>query len=123
MSAPKVLLIGLHPSSVDYTKWPELSPEKLNNAFEQARAELEAAGFEGAWCLTDTGESAGQQVSTHLESFQPQVVMIGAGVRTDPDLLPLFEKILNIIHLKAPHSKIAFNTSPYDTVEAIQRWI
>jgi hypothetical protein len=37
--------------------------------------------------------------------------------------LPLFEKILNLVHTLAPDAKICFNTNPSDTLEAVQRWI
>ena len=50
-------------------------------------------------------------------------IMIGAGVRILPQHTVLFEKIINVIHQKAPpSSKICFNTDPGDTVEAVLRW-
>jgi hypothetical protein len=48
--------------------------------------------------------------------------MIGAGLRAPPQLL-LFEKLLNLIHERAPRAKICFNTNPADSAEAVQRWI
>jgi hypothetical protein len=29
--------------------------------------------------------------------------------------------LLNIVHARAPHAKICFNTTPTDTAEAVQR--
>ena len=49
--------------------------------------------------------------------------MIGAGLREPPERLLLFEKILNLIHIHAPQAAICFNTTPADTVEAVQRWV
>ena len=49
--------------------------------------------------------------------------MIGAGVRKDDDQFLLFEKLLNLIHELAPNARIAFNSSPNDTVEAVKRWV
>jgi hypothetical protein len=48
--------------------------------------------------------------------------MIGAGLR-NPAHLPLFEKLLNVVHALAPGAKICFNSSPADSAEAVQRWV
>jgi hypothetical protein len=50
-------------------------------------------------------------------------VVIGAGLRQPPERLLLFEKIVNLVHVHAPQAKICFNTTPADTVQAVQRWI
>ncbi|BDX07030.1 hypothetical protein [Planctobacterium marinum] len=118
-----VLLVGLHPDVVDYQKWPELSPEKLLNGLNAGVAALQAEGIDAAWCLTDTGETAKQVLSEALKEKQYDVVLVGAGVRTDPEHLVLFEIILNSISELAPKAKMAFNTSPFDTVEAVKRWL
>lgn len=49
----------------------------------------------------------------------PDIVLIGAGVRTDPDLFLLFQKVINIVHTKAPKAKVAFNNLPYDSLESV----
>ena len=120
--ATKVVLIGLRSSVVDYDKWPELSPEKLEAAFEQILNELTAAGHQANWCLTDTGATAEAQDTKTLLAERPDVVVVGAGVRTDPDHFLLFEMVINLIHAHAPQAKIAFNSSPFDTVDAVRRW-
>ena len=117
-----VLLIGLSPDSVDYGKWPQLSPATLEAALSNVIAELSAEGYEAVWCLTDQGETAGAVVEEALKLCAPDVVVVGAGVRTDPDLLVLFEVVVNLVHKHAPQEKIAFNQSPYDTVDAVKRW-
>ncbi|MDJ0624236.1 MAG: universal stress protein [Desulfocapsaceae bacterium] len=118
----KILLVGLQSSSVDFEKWPQLSVEKLEKAFSDIIAELTQHGYSAVWCLTDTGETAEQKLTESIEAVDPDLVIVGAGVRTDPDHFLLFEKIINIIHKKAPNAHIAFNTNPYDTIEAINRW-
>jgi hypothetical protein len=35
----------------------------------------------------------------------------------------LFEKLVNVVHEQAPHTKIAFNTAPEDTAASVQRWV
>ncbi|HLJ62475.1 MAG TPA: hypothetical protein VKT70_00090 [Stellaceae bacterium] len=49
-------------------------------------------------------------------------VLIGAGLRVPPSQMLLFEKIINLVHARAPRAKICFNTNPGDSVEAVQRW-
>ena len=119
---PSVLLIGLRADAVDYKKWPQLSREKLEAAFKQVIAELTEAGYRGIWCLIDQGETAAEQIEAALVAETPDIVLVGAGVRTDPSLHLLFEQAINLIHTHAPHAKIAFNQLPYDSVAAVKRW-
>ena len=51
------------------------------------------------------------------------VVVIGGGIRKTEQLLPLFEKTLNLIRQHAPKAAIAFNSSPGDSMEAALRWL
>ncbi len=119
----KVLMIGLASNAVDYDKWPDLSPEKLEAAFEQVVAEMIEAGFDARWCLTPAdADAALAQIETELIELSPDIVLVGAGVRTDPDHLLLFEAALNAFHQHAPQAKICFNSLPYDSVEAVKRW-
>lgn len=115
-------MIGLKASVVDFDKWPDLSHEKLEAAFGKVQADLTAAGYNAQWCLTDTGETAAEQVTAALKTHQPDIVLIGAGVRSDPDHFLLFENLINLVHQHAPQAKITFNTNPLDSVEAVQRW-
>jgi len=118
----KVLLIGLKSDAVDFKKWPQLTKEKLEAAFLQVVSELKENGYDAKWCLTDSGETAIEQVHEALKTEQPDIVLVGAGVRTDPDHFLLFEQLINVIHSQAPNAKIAFNSLPYDTLESVQRW-
>ncbi len=121
-AAKYILLIGLKASAVNYSKWPDLSVEKLEAAFKQILADLTEAGYRARWCLVDATFQAEQQVRESLAQEPPEVVVIGAGVRTDPDHFRLFEKVINVVHTEAPAARIAFNTNPFDTVEAVRRW-
>ena len=110
-------------SAVEFDKWPELTPEKLEAAFAMVKAELEEQGYSAKWCLTDSGATAEEQFVADLKAFAPDIVLIGAGVRSDPDHLELFEKLINAVLRESPSSKIAFNTTPFDSAEAIERWV
>jgi hypothetical protein len=57
-----------------------------------------------------------------LEEKKPDIVLIGAGVRTDRDHYLLFERLINLVHEHAPQARLAFNTLPFDSVEAVERW-
>lgn len=120
--AKRVLMIGLKSTAVDFDKWPQLSVEKLETAFVQVLNEVKDEGFDGEWCLVDADDSAVEDVSAALARFDPDIVLVGAGVRTDPDHLHLFEIILNTAHHAAPNAKFAFNSLPYDTLDALRRW-
>ncbi|WP_417514648.1 hypothetical protein [Minwuia sp.] len=123
MSRKKVILIGLHPDSVDFDKWPDLSPEKLTRALESERASLESSGFSAEVCLVDRGETAESVVRDKLAQETFDCVIIGAGVRRDDDHFLLFEKLVNLVHSHAPDAAIAFNTNPSDSADAVKRWI
>ena len=115
-------MIGLRADVVEFEKWPGLTREKLEKSFIDTVQELRSKGYQAEWCLTDTGETAVDVVAEKLTERENDVIVIGAGIRKDPDSLVLFEKIINAILSYSPSSKIAFNTLPFDTVEAVQRW-
>lgn len=119
----KVVLIGLHPDVVDYDKWPMLTPEKLMGALNAEKASLEEEGFSAEVLLVDRGETAEQVVRDALGATAYDCVVIGAGVRKDDAHFLLFERLVNLLHDLAPDAKIAFNTNPSDTAEAVKRWI
>jgi hypothetical protein len=118
----RVILIGLKPEVVDYTNFPDLTPEKLMGALKADEATLNSLGYDAQWCLVDLGETAETVVTQKLKETAFDCVMIGAGVRTVPDKLLLFEKLINIVHHHAPAARICFNTKPSDTAKAVQRW-
>jgi hypothetical protein len=81
---------------------------------------VRAAGFKVTICLVDLGETAETTATAALSADEFDCVLMGAGLR---DRLTLFEKILNVVHTLAPRAKICFNTTPADSLEAIQRWV
>jgi len=124
MSAPKkVLAIGLDPAFADLSAFPTLTPELVRFYIDQQIERIQQSGFETDSCLVDRGESAEKVVETALRAQRYDCIVLGAGLREPPDLLLLFEKILNIVHRLAPDSRIVFNTTPADSAEAVQRWL
>jgi hypothetical protein len=118
-----VLLVGWHPDAVDYSKWPGLTPEKLLAALEGDRAKLEALGYDAALGLIKSSETAVAALRALLAAKARDCVLIGAGVRTVPEYLLLFERLLNTVHESAPAAKLCFNSGPFDSVDAVQRWV
>ena len=119
---PSVLAIGLDPVFADYTTMPGLTPALVRQFIDSQLARLSSAGYEVENCFVDPGETAEAETARYLSKRQFDCVMIGAGLRAAPQL-QLFEKLLNLIHAQAPQAKICFNTTPADTLEAVQRWV
>jgi hypothetical protein len=118
----KVLLIGLDPKVVDYAQLPEkLDEPTLRARLATDERRLRDLGYDARWLLVDRGETAEGVVSAALEEKTFDCILIGAGIRTIPTMFLLFEKLVNVIHAKAPHAKICFNTVPQDTALSVQR--
>ncbi len=124
MATPKsVLMIGLDPAVVDYSAYQGLDATILAASLKAQQEQLLALGYDAQWCLTDTGETAEAVVLERLGQKKYDCILIGAGVRANPKHFILFEKLINIVHEHAPHTKLCFNTNPNDTAESVQRWI
>lgn len=128
MSSKKsVLSVGLQPQLINFTDpayaaFPGMTAEKVQGGLDKDIAALNALGYDAKLCLTDFGETAESQIHTALAEKRYDCVVIGAGVRTIVPNFLLFEKILNVVHEHAPQARICFNTGPFDTAEAVQRW-
>jgi hypothetical protein len=121
--AKRVMSIGLHPDVVNYAMFPGLTHEKLTQDLKAQEAELQKLGFDTTFCLVDLGQTAEQVARAALQEKPYDAVVIGAGVRFPPPHLPLFEKLINVVHEFAPRARICFNTRADDTAEAILRWV
>jgi hypothetical protein len=118
----KVLVLGLLPEVVDFSSFPGLTKEKLAASLAAQERAIRELGFEVKLCLVDRGETAQAVVLSELEATVYDVVLIGAGVRTVPQHFMLFERLINVVHERAPEAKICFNTRPDDTLDAVLRW-
>lgn len=120
--AKKVLMVGWHPSVVDYSKYPGLTAEKLEGALRADEKKLNDQGYDASMGFIFSGETATDQLVKTLEENTFDVVLIGAGVRKDDDHFLVFEKLVNVVHKHAPQARIAFNTGPTDSDAAVRRW-
>jgi len=119
-----VLMIGLDPKVVDYAHLAvKLDEPTLRAALAADEQRLRDLGYDASWLLIDRGETAEAVVLAALREKVFACVLIGAGIRTVPPLFLLFEKLVNVVHESAPHSRICFNTLPEDTAVSVQRWV
>src|SRR5437868_3558946 len=123
MAKKTVLAIGIEPSLVDLSAYPGLTPELVRHFIDAQIEKLRALGYDAESCLIDLGETAEAVTIAALTSRRLDCVVIGAGLREPAERLLLFERILNLILIHAPHVRLCFNTTPADTAEAVQRWI
>jgi len=123
MAAKSVLVIGIDPVFADLSAHPEISADLVRAYIDQQIGRLRDLGYEVTSCLVDRGDTAETTVEAALRSRNYNCIVIGAGLREPAEFLLLFEKIINLVHQRAPNTPIAFNTNPADTAEAAQRWI
>jgi hypothetical protein len=118
-----VVICGLAPEAVDYERYPGLTAEGLMAALKADAGSLEALGYTAEFCLVADVAAGATQLANTLARGQCDCVLIGAGIRKDPEHFLLFEKLVNAAHQYAPGAKICFNTEPTDTAEAVRRWV
>ena len=123
MTKKTVLAIGIEPSFVDFSAFPGFTTELVRSYLEAQIEQLRAMGYEADSCLVDLGDTAEAVAATALGAKHYDCVVIGAGLREPRERLQLFERIINLVHLGAPQTRICFNTTPADTADAVQRWI
>jgi hypothetical protein len=121
----RVLSIGIHPRSLDYSTLPDDFDEAaLTDLIERGNAALRDAGFNFVPCLVDSSPDAAEQlIRDHLQSTSFGLAMIGGGIRMMPQHTELFERIVNVLHEVSPGIRLCFNTAPDNTVDALRRWI
>ena len=122
----RVLLLGYDPETVDFHD-PALPPgmtvEKVRAGIEVAMKQFASRGWAADVFFIRPDESAGSAVERQLASASYDCVVIGAGVRLPPRLLPIFEVVVNAVRKAAPGAAIAFNTRPDDSADAAARWL
>jgi hypothetical protein len=122
-----IVIVGINPESVDLSDPafpPDLTHEKIRAGLEAAQAELIAAGHRADFCFIQPDATAEATVQNCFDTHPPyDAVVIGAGIRTPPNHLFLFENVLNTIHRHrgARFAGIAFNTRVGTTTEAAER--
>ncbi|WP_129840081.1 hypothetical protein [Streptomyces sp. RFCAC02] len=112
------LVLGYDPQAI-----PGVDAEALRAALDAELARFGEHGIDAAMTLVAFDAAAESVLARSLGERPWDVVVIGAGVRKTEPLLPLFERMVNLIRRHAPGAAIAFNTNGGDSVEAARRWL
>ena len=121
MSADKLplsfIVIGVppHHSSVPKEKQAEVERELHDADEEYAACNADVQKYH-------TTPEQLQETAEYLRSHRLDGVVIGMGVRGNPELTHWFEQLIGAVRQHAPHARLMFNTRPDDALEAIQRW-
>jgi hypothetical protein len=117
-----ILSLGLHPSAIDYSRYPGLDQETLTARIAAGEAALRAEGFDIVPCQVSADpDEAERKVRECVADHPLRVVMIGAGLRMAPEHTLLFERLVNLLNRLVPGIVFCFNTSPETTVDALRR--
>ncbi|MFC9967093.1 hypothetical protein [Nocardia ignorata] len=117
-----VLSIGLHPSAVDYSRYPQIDEATLTARIAAGETALREAGFDIVTCQVPADPDAAEATLRDCAAGRPfGVAMIGAGVRMAPEHTLLFERLINVATEIAPGIRFCFNTSPETTIDALRR--
>lgn len=127
MPRKNVLLVGLEPTTIDYSDlgyqpFSKLGPELVQAGLDGDVEELTRKGFDAELCL-DSAADLPATLERRLCEKTYDCILVGAGVRLLPKNFLLFEKVINSIHALAPKASICFNTKPDDSTEAVERWL
>lgn len=118
-----ILSIGLHPSAIDYRRYPGLDEETLTARIAAGEADLREAGFDVVACQVSADLDEAEAKLRECVAANPvRVVMIGAGLRMAAEHTLLFERIVNLLNGLVPGVVFCFNTSPETTMDALRRW-
>ncbi|WP_228713778.1 MULTISPECIES: hypothetical protein [Prauserella] len=119
-----VLSLGMHPSAIDFSRYPEITEEMLMARIEAGEAALREAGFDIVPCrlTSDDADDAEKKIREAVAARPVQVVVIGAGLRMAEEYTLLFERVVNLLVQLVPGIRFCFNTSPETTIDALRRW-
>lgn len=127
MSGKNVLLVGLEPTTIDYSDmgyqpFSDLNPDRVQAGLDADVEKLSRKGYNAELCLDSAADLPGT-LERRLREKNYDCILVGAGVRLLPKNFLLFEKVVNSIHALAPEAAICFNTKPDDSMEAVERWL
>jgi hypothetical protein len=121
-----ILIIGADPALIDFSAAdapPDMNADKVMRGLNGSRDRLERLGHDVRILLTRDAATVEAQVSATLRDHRYNVIVIGAGLRILPPMADQFERLMNVLHEKAPQAKLAFNSQPDDSDKAALRWL
>jgi hypothetical protein len=125
VSQPNVLVIGVDPAKLDCAEWgvTPAANAMVQAAIARSEQSFRDAGYDVTMCLIALDADLQIALVPHIEAKTWNVVVIGGGIRHPPQLLLLFEQVVNLVHRHAPQAAIAFNATPADCLQAAERWL
>lgn len=89
---------------------------------DKTEADCKAAGYDFV-TFAAVPEEGTTTLLEALKERQPHWdgIVLGFGVRGNPEMTVWFEEIVNAVREKSPKTKFLFNTSPDSTLEAAKR--
>jgi len=129
VTRPLVAMCGLDPASIDFSQeryvQADITQEKVQGALYADKEKMESMGYDVDMILIPVPQvDQGFEIGVNAFSAKRyDAIMIGAGVRKNDDMFLLFEKLVNAAHQAAPQAKICFNTGPFDSSDAVKRWV
>lgn len=121
-----ILIIGEDPAQIDFdapNAPKDMSAAKVMDGLNGSVMRLQAAGHTATLLLTKDAETVERQTTEALADAHYDVIVIGAGLRTLPPMALQFERLMNVLHERAPHARLAFNSQPGDSDAAAIRWL
>jgi hypothetical protein len=119
-----VLSLGLHPSALDYSRYPQVTEETLRARIAAVEAAFRESEFDVVPCQVPADPDEAERAVRECLAARPvQAVMIGAGLRMAAEHTVLFERLVNLLVELVPGIAFCFNTSPETTLDAMRRLI
>lgn len=124
---PYVLNVGLDPVVLGHPTTPQSAFPSVDKATVEAgvaaaRDELAELGIELDTCFVTGRAEAESILRKALMRKHYDAVVIGAGIRMEPELTELFEILVNTVRRNSPQSVMCFNIGPGSTAAAVKRW-
>ena len=86
----------------------------MQAGLDKAADDLATLGLTLENCLLDRGPDAADAFRRTVRERHYDIIIVGGGIRLEPSMTPLFEKIVNIAREVTPDSILCFNTGPPD---------
>lgn len=105
----------------DYPKVPEAHRPMLAKRLGGLVSQFAEAGIDYEFVGVSPEEGLAA-VGPKLQSFRPDCVIIGNGIRSQMGLTHFMEQLIDVVRTSAPKAKLGFNTVPEDSLDAVRRW-
>lgn len=122
----RVLVIGYAPDAVDFTDPaipPGLTEARVADGIKRDAQLMRDRGWEAVHLPIRLDGRLRHDISDCLARDSFDCIVIGAGVRMTTKHVAEFEQVIDAVRQGAPHTPIAFNSSPDSSGEAAAWWL